>query len=72
MCDEPTGALDYKTSKEILILLEKINKKYGTTMLVVTHNEEIRKMANKIIKIKDGRIIEDIDNNPIPAADIEW
>ncbi len=72
LCDEPTGALDYKTSKEILILLEKINKKYGTTMLVVTHNEEIRKMANKIIKIKDGRIIEDIDNNPIPAADIEW
>ena len=56
LCDEPTGALDYKTSKEILILLEEINKKYGTTMLIVTHNTVIKDMVHKVIKIKDGQI----------------
>lgn len=72
LCDEPTGALDYKTSKEILVLLEKVNKQYGTTMLIVTHNEEIKHMAHKIIKIRDGKIEEDVRNEPIPAVEIEW
>ena len=71
LCDEPTGALDSRTSKEILILLEQINRKYGTTMLIVTHNEEIQRMAHKILKIKDGRIMEDLANVPVPAAEIE-
>ena len=72
LCDEPTGALDYKTSKEILVLLEKINRRYGTTMLIVTHNEEIKRMADKIIKIKDGRIVEDIKNIRVNASELEW
>ncbi|MBQ3037344.1 MAG: ABC transporter ATP-binding protein, partial [Lachnospiraceae bacterium] len=54
LCDEPTGALDSKTSRDILILLEKINEKYGTTMLIVTHNNSIKNMVHKVIIIKDG------------------
>lgn len=73
LCDEPTGALDSKTSKEILILLEKINRKYGTTMLIVTHNDAIRNMVHKVIKIKDGQIYKEYRNeNPVSAADLEW
>ena len=56
LCDEPTGALDSKTAKEILILLEKINQIYGTTILMVTHNAAIRSMAHKVIQIRDGQI----------------
>jgi len=73
LCDEPTGALDFKTSKEILILLEKINKKYGTTMLIVTHNTAIKDMVHRVIKLNDGAIREDYENNNlIPAANVEW
>ncbi len=73
LCDEPTGALDYKMSKEILILLEQVNKKYGTTMLIVSHNTAIKDMVHKVIKIKDGKICEDyINNTLIPAKDLEW
>lgn len=73
LCDEPTGALDYKTSKEILMLLEKINKKYGTTMLIVTHNIAIKDMVHKVIEIKDGQISKEyINKNPIPAAELQW
>lgn len=73
LCDEPTGALDYVTSKEILVLLEEVNKKYGTTMLIVTHNIAIKDMVDKVIKIKDGMIVEDYINiNKIPASEIEW
>lgn len=73
LCDEPTGALDYKTSKEILILLEEVNRKYGTTMLIVTHNAAIKDMVNKVIKIKDGHVNKEyINENPIPAKDLEW
>lgn len=72
LCDEPTGALDSKTSKEILILLEKVNKKYNTTMFIVTHNALIKDMVHKVIKIKDGNIVEDYINTVmIPAADIK-
>ena len=72
LCDEPTGALDSKTSKEILILIEKINKKFDTTILIVTHNDIIKNMAHKIIQIKDGKITKDyINKNRIEAKYLE-
>ncbi len=72
LCDEPTGALDSASGREILILLEKINKTYGTTILMVTHNTEIRKMAHKVLQIRDGRIVEEYANDrPVPAAELE-
>lgn len=73
LCDEPTGALDYSTSKEILKLLEKVNKTYDTTILVVTHNEAIGEMANRILRLHDGKLIENsVQISPKPAADITW
>ena len=72
LCDEPTGALDSKTSKDILILLEKINQQYGTTMLIVTHNNAIRNMVHKVIIIKDGQISEEYENETrVPAKSLE-
>ena len=72
LCDEPTGALDSKTSKEILILIEKINKKFETTILIVTHNDIIKNMAHKIIQIKDGKITKDYTNeNRVEAKSLE-
>ena len=72
LCDEPTGALDSKTSKDILILLEKINAKYHTTMLIVTHNNSIKDMVHKVIRIKDGHISREYENEVrIPAAELE-
>lgn len=72
LCDEPTGALDSKTSRDILILLEKINEKYGTTMLIVTHNNSIKNMVHKVIVIKDGLVKKDyINETRIPAAELE-
>ena len=71
LCDEPTGALDSKTSKSILILLETINRKYGTTMMIVTHNNAIRKMVHRVIIIKDGEISECSQNEVlVPAAEL--
>jgi len=72
LCDEPTGALDSKTSRDILILLEKINEKYGTTMLIVTHNNAIKNMVHKVIIVKDGLITKDyINETRMAAADLE-
>lgn len=72
LCDEPTGALDSKTSRDILLLLEKINEKYGTTMLIVTHNNSIKNMVHKVIHIKDGLIKKDYENEVrVPAAELE-
>lgn len=72
LCDEPTGALDSKTSRDILILLEEINKKYGTTMLIVTHNNVIKDMVHKVIVIKDGQISKEYENERrIPAGELE-
>ena len=72
LCDEPTGALDSKTSRDILILLEEINKKYGTTMLIVTHNNSIKNMVHKVIILKDGLIKREYENEKIvPAAELE-
>lgn len=73
LCDEPTGALDYETSKETLRLLETVRKKYGTTILMVTHNEAIGKMADKILKISGGEIAKEIVvENPLSVDEIEW
>ena len=72
LCDEPTGALDSKTSKDILILLEKINAKYGTTMLIVTHNNSIKNMVDQVVVVKDGQLRKDYYNErKIPAAELE-
>ena len=72
LCDEPTGALDSKTSRDILVLLEKINEKYGTTMLIVTHNNSIKDMVHKVIRIKDGQISREYYNETrVPAAELE-
>lgn len=72
LCDEPTGALDSKTSRDILVLLEGINEKYGTTMLIVTHNNSIKNMVHKVIFIKDGLISKEYENKVrVPAAELE-
>ncbi|MBR7085775.1 MAG: ABC transporter ATP-binding protein [Oscillospiraceae bacterium] len=72
LCDEPTGALDSNTSRDILILLEKINRKYNTTMLIVTHNNSIKNMVHKVLIVKDGMIKKDYENEVlIPAAELE-
>ncbi len=73
LCDEPTGALDYKTSKEILQLIENCNKKYGNTVIMVTHNEAIRSMADHVIKLRDGLVRSDERNeHKITASELEW
>ncbi len=72
LCDEPTGALDSKTSRDILVLLEKVNKKYNTTMLIVTHNNSIKNMVDKVILLKDGLIKKDyLNETKVPAAELE-
>jgi putative ABC transport system ATP-binding protein len=72
LCDEPTGALDSKTSKDILVLLEKVNRRYNTTMLVVTHNNSIKNMMDHIVIMKDGMIVKNYHNdNKIEAAMLE-
>ena len=73
LCDEPTGALDYKTSKDILSLLQRINKEYETTIILATHNEEITKMSNITIRLKDGIICQEIENDKVmDAQELEW
>lgn len=72
LCDEPTGALDSKTSRDILVLLEEVNHKYGTTMLIVTHNNSIKYMVDQVIVLKDGQIRKDYRNEKkVPAAELE-
>lgn len=73
LCDEPTGALDYKTSKEILKLIEDVNKKYNNTVVIVTHNEAIKDMSDHIIRLRDGVVRQDeLNENKISAMDLEW
>lgn len=73
LCDEPTGALDYKTSKEILSLIEQVNQDYGCTVVIVTHNDAIKHMARRILRLHDGRLIENsVNSEPIPAEQLEW
>lgn len=73
LCDEPTGALDYSTSKEILKLIEDINAKYKSTVIMVTHNEAIKDMADHIIKLRDGKVrLNEKNPHKISASELEW
>ncbi len=72
LCDEPTGALDSHTSREILELLEEVNRKYGTTILIVTHNNAIRQMVDQVVYLKDGQVQKNYRNKTkVPAAQLE-
>lgn len=73
LCDEPTGALDYKTGKNILKLLQDASRKLGATVIIITHNSLIKDMADKIIELKDGRVVEaSVNEAPIPVERLEW
>ena len=73
LCDEPTGALDYHTSKEILKLIEDVNRKYGNTVIMVTHNDAIKNMADRVVKLRDGQIRKNyVNETKIAAGDLEW
>ena len=73
LCDEPTGALDYNTSKEILNLIETVNRKYGSTVILVTHNDALKQMADRVIMLHDGQVRENYRNETkTPAAELEW
>lgn len=73
LCDEPTGALDYNTSREILKLIEEVNRKYGNTIIMVTHNEAIKDMADHVIKLRDGMIRHnDRNTHKLSAMELEW
>lgn len=72
LCDEPTGALDSNTSRDILMLLERINERYNTTMVIVTHNNSIKNMVHKVIYLKDGLVKDEYINEiRIPASELE-
>ncbi len=73
LCDEPTGALDYNTSKEILQLIEDVNKKYGNTIIMVTHNDAIKNMADRVVKLRDGMIRKNyLNETKLTAAELDW
>ncbi|MFR3012503.1 MAG: ABC transporter ATP-binding protein [Ruminococcus bicirculans (ex Wegman et al. 2014)] len=73
LCDEPTGALDYNTSKEILQLIEDVNKKYGNTIIMVTHNDAIKQMVDRVVKLRDGMIRKNyLNETKLTAAELDW
>ena len=73
LCDEPTGALDYQTSKEILQLMEDVNRDFGCTVVIVTHNDAIKHMAHRVLRLRDGQLAEDAANaQRIHAHDLTW
>lgn len=73
LCDEPTGALDYNTSKEILQLIEDVNKKYGNTIIMVTHNDAIKQIADRVIKLRDGMIRKNyLNETKLTATELDW
>lgn len=73
LCDEPTGALDYQTSREILKLIETVNQKYGNTVLMVTHNDAIKGMADRVVSLRDGKVRKNYRNEHKISADmLEW
>ena len=72
LCDEPTGALDYATSKEILKLISEVNQKYGNTIIMVTHNDAIKQMADRVITLRDGMVRKNYMNeNKVDAKDLD-
>ena len=73
LCDDPTGALDYNTSKEILKLIEEVNQKYVNTVVMVTHNDAIKDMADRVIKLRDGMIRKNyVNETKTPAVELDW
>ena len=73
LCDEPTGALDYNTSKEILRLIEQVNQKYGNTIIMVTHNDASKNMADRVVKLRDGQIRKNyLNESKVAADDLDW
>ncbi|MDM0932230.1 ABC transporter ATP-binding protein [Clostridium perfringens] len=73
LCDEPTGALDYSTGKQILKILQDTCRKIGTTVIIITHNSAIAPMADKVIKINDAKVRSiEINSSPISVEEIEW
>lgn len=73
LCDEPTGALDYNTSKEILKLIEEVNRKFGNTVIMVTHNDALKLMADRVVKLRDGMIRKNyLNEHRTSAAQLEW
>ena len=73
LCDEPTGALDYSTSKEILKLIEDVNHKYGNTVIMVTHNDAIKNMADRVVRIRDGMVRKNyLNDHKVTAQDLDW
>ncbi|MCI8409350.1 MAG: ABC transporter ATP-binding protein [Lachnospiraceae bacterium] len=73
LCDEPTGALDFNTSKDILRLIEEVNEKYGNTILMVTHNDALKEMADRVIKFRDGKVRKDYRNEKrTPVDELDW
>ena len=73
LCDEPTGALDYHTSKEILELMEQVNRDYGCTIVIVTHNDAIKHMAHRILRLRDGELVaNELNEHILPARELTW
>jgi putative ABC transport system ATP-binding protein len=73
LCDEPTGSLDSATGRIILALLEEINRKFGTTVVIVTHNAAIGDMAHRVVKMSSGRIVEEsVNKKPLSPERIDW
>ena len=73
MCDEPTGALDYQTGKNILKLLQDASRNFNSTVIIITHNSLIKPMADEVIELKDGKILNAYTNeNPVPVRELEW
>ena len=73
LCDEPTGALDYQTGKAILKLLQDMCRQRGMTVIVITHNSALTPMADRVIRIKNGKVSSmKINETPLPVEEIEW
>ena len=73
LCDEPSGALDYRTGKQVLGLLQDTCRKTGRTVIVITHNTALTGMADRIIQVRSGRIVSNqVNEHPVPVEQIEW
>ena len=73
LCDEPTGALDYKTGKQVLALLQRTCRETGRTVIVITHNTALTAMADRVIQVRSGQIVSNkVNEHPVPVEEIEW